>query len=54
MSLGERACDVAESSPPCAVSWGGMQLIYVAVVVAVCLSLGWLVGLVVRHHDDER
>ena len=47
MLLGERPCDT-HSRPPCAVSWGWMKLINGAVIVALCLAVGWLVSAVIR------
>ena len=52
-SLGERECDIVKSSPPCTISWGGMQLIYLAVVVTICLAVGWLASFLLRHLNDD-
>lgn len=52
MTLGERECDIVKSHP-CAISWGWMQLIHLAVVVAVCLGIGWLVNLGFRRDDAD-
>lgn len=43
MLLGERACDM-HVGPPCALSWGWMKLLNLAAIIAICASIGWLVG----------
>lgn len=48
LSLGERVCDTVRNVP-CDVSWGWMQIIYLAVVLAICLATGWLVNRAIKH-----
>jgi hypothetical protein len=48
LSLGERVCDTVRDTP-CDISWGWMQIIYLTVVLAICLAIGWLVNRTIRH-----
>jgi len=45
--LGERPCDT-HAAPPCAITWGWVKLMTGGIIVAVCLTLGWLVSVMIR------
>jgi hypothetical protein len=53
MMLGERSCDM-HIGPPCTASWGWMKLLNLAVVVAICASIGGLVQLVAHIRTRDR
>lgn len=51
LTLGESSCDM-HIGPPCAISWGWVKLINVAVVVAICLAIGVLINVATRRRDN--
>lgn len=53
-TIGERECEVVKSAPPCTIGWLELRLIYLAVVVAICLAVGWLTNMLIRHFSDDR
>jgi hypothetical protein len=52
LMLGERVCDTGD--PPCAISWGWMNLIYLAVILAICLVVGWLANRAIGRLRRDR
>lgn len=53
MLLGERACDI-HVGEPCAISWGWMKLLTLAITIAICATLGVVAGMCVSRGKEPR
>ena len=53
LTIGERECDVVKSAPPCTIGWFELRLFYLAVVVAICIAVGWLANFLLRRPNDD-